>query len=88
MRHIQKKHSDYYEDYFYSIPSIVCSPEYYGLYPSKPNSIELVKKINDYILVGIKINSTNNLLVSSFYPVDKDKVAARIRKNRLKPYNP
>jgi hypothetical protein len=67
--HVKKRHpacTKYLED----IALIITSPDYIGVNPREPNSIELVKRFNDNIQIGIKLDTKNDYLyVSTLFRV-------------------
>ena len=69
------------------IPTIIQSPDYIGKNPREPNSIELVKKLSDNIMVCIKLDTQNGYLyVASVYNISQGKVNNRLNSGRLKRY--
>ncbi|NKQ22772.1 plasmid-related protein [Brevibacillus laterosporus] len=88
-KHVMKKHVGIFENYHQCLPAIIASPDYIGRNPSEPNSVELVKRISDTILLAIKLDPTGYLYVSSFYDLKNAeiKIHKRLNSGRLKPYN-
>jgi hypothetical protein len=87
-KHVMKRHPGIFEVYHQYIPDIIKSPDYVGQNPTEPDSVELVKKITDTILLAIKLDPTGYLYVSSFYDLKNAqvKIEKRLRTGRLKPY--
>lgn len=87
-KHVMKEHAGIFEAYHQYLPSIIASPDYIGQNPSVPNSVELVKRISDTILLAIKLDPTGYLFVSSFYDLKNAqvKIQKRLNSGRLKPY--
>ena len=82
--HIQKRHPSIVHQ-MYLIPKIIANPHYVGCDPTKPCSIELVKKLSEHFLVSITLDTRNGyLFVSSFYDISKSKVERRLNSGRLK----
>ncbi len=75
-----------YIDY---ISDIIENPDYIGVNPNeKGESLELVKRYKNNILIGLKVDSTqNNLYVSTMYEVQQTKLERRIFSNRLVPFS-
>lgn len=85
IKHIKNTHPDAFIKYFQDIPSIIENPDYVGVHPKEPNSIELVKVINEDVLVAIKLDPKGYLFVSSMYDLTPQKVPKRLLNGRLKP---
>ncbi|MGI6424422.1 MAG: hypothetical protein ACOX2A_04070 [Tepidanaerobacteraceae bacterium] len=93
IKHVLTKRPKDFDKYFYYIPEVICNPDYYGKYPNKKDCIELVKKIyvesnskGEFVLVGVKINTSKEILLSSFYSVNWVKVDSRRKRGRLIEY--
>jgi len=74
-----------YIDY---IPDIIANPDYVGINPNEAgDSIELVKRYEDNVLLGIKLNIDGTYLyVSTMYDVQESKVSRRLHSGRLKKF--
>ena len=73
--------------YLESIPDIIDCPDYIGINPHEPQSIELIKKYDSNILIGIKLDLNQNYLyVASLYEISDAKVSRRLHGGRLKPF--
>ncbi len=84
-KHILNRHPDCLK-YLDSISQIIEQPDYIGRNPHEPDSIELVKKFDSHILVGIKLDFSNHYLyVASLYKINDNKVNRRLHSGRLKP---
>ena len=85
-KHILNRHPDCLK-YLNSIPDIINCPDYIGTNPHEPASIELVKKYDSNILIGIKLDLNENYLyVASLYEISDTKVRRRLHGGRLKPF--
>lgn len=85
-KHIQHRHPDCIK-YLSSIPDIINHPDYVGTNPREPNSIELVKKYDSHVLIGIKLDLDEDYLyVASLYKINDTKVKRRLHSGRLKPF--
>lgn len=62
---------------------IISNPDYAGIHPSEPDSIELVKILNENVLVAIKLDPKGYLYLSSMYALTPSKVPKRIKNGRL-----
>lgn len=73
-----------YIDY---IPEIIVSPDYIGINPNEDgeDSIELIKRYKDNILVGIKLDREKEYLyVSTMYDIQESKISRRLFSGRIK----
>ena len=72
-----------YIDY---IPDILANPDYIGINPNETGrSIEFVKKYDDSVLLGIKLDTEGEYFyVSTMYDVQESKVMRRLHSGRLK----
>jgi hypothetical protein len=82
-RHIKEKHFMDYNMYFNKISYIINNPDFIGKNPHIPNSIEMVKKFNDIILLSIAINKNGFFYISSMYSIKEHQLNSRIKKGRL-----
>lgn len=86
---LKSKHSKClkYIDY---IPDIISCPDYIGVNPNENEgvSIELVKKYKENILVGVKLDTTNDYMyISTMYDVQESKIKRRLFSGRLKNFS-
>lgn len=82
-----KKHHPGFEKYIVDIPSIIAKPDYIGVNPKEPNSIELIKVLADNVQVAIKLDKNNNYLyVASLYDISNSKLQNRLNSGRIKKY--
>ena len=74
-----------YIDY---IPDIIAEPDYIGVNPNEAGeSIEIVKKYEDNVLVGIKLDTEGEYFyVSTMYDIQESKVSRRLHSGRLKEF--
>jgi hypothetical protein len=87
IKHIKGKHPEDFKKYFFRIPDIIKFPDYIGKNPRIPNSIELVKRFDDFLLISI-IKGTNGLLyLSSLYSIGIYTVNKRLLTGRLTKIN-
>ncbi len=89
IKHIQKHKKEFSEaiskDLLGTMKSILNNPDYVGCDPSqKGTSLELIKIIDDNILIALKFDINDNyIFVASLYPVTKAKIDNRIYSNRI-----
>lgn len=85
--HIQKRHPGHVK-YIERVPEIITSPDYIGCNPKEPDSIELVKVLDENILLAIKLDKKQDYLyVASLYDVNTSKIERRLSGGRLKAYD-
>lgn len=85
---VNRKHGNClkYIDY---ILDIICNPDYIGINPNEngEDSIELIKRYKDNILIGIKLDKSNNYLyVSTMHDVQESKIQRRLHSGRIKEF--
>jgi hypothetical protein len=78
-KYIEKHKYDFKtEDEFYKhialIPDIIENPDYVGKHPSK-NSIEYIKRIDEIMIVAVRIKDTGNLAFRSAYPLTEKQLS-------------
>lgn len=84
--HVQKHHPSCV-GYIQDVAKILAAPDYIGVNPREPDSIEVVKQLGDNILVAVKLDKTRGYLyVASLYDVTPAKIQARLASGRLKPF--
>ena len=85
-KHVKKRHPNCVR-YLKRIKEIIANPDYIGVHPREPNSVELVKVFDQNILVAIKLNAENSqYYVASLYEISEFKKLNRINSKRLVPY--
>ncbi len=75
-----------YIDY---IPDIIARPDYIGINPNElgADTIELIKRYKENVVVGIKLDIKNGYLyVSTMYDIQESKIARRLHGGRIKEY--
>ena len=82
-----KKHQKEKAAIMSDIPDVIRQPDYIGRNPKEPDSIELVKKLGDNVMVCVKLDSKNGYLyVASVYTISESKLNNRLHSGRLKKY--
>lgn len=85
-KHILKRHPARLED-INLIPAIIAEPDYIGKNPKEPQSIELVKCLDNNLMVCIKLDTKHSYLyVASLFEISEAKFANRIASGRLKKF--
>ncbi len=85
---IKSKHAKClkYIDY---IPDIIDKPDYIGINPNENGneSIELIKRYKDNIMIGIKLDKDNDYLyVSTMHDIQESKIQRRLHSGRIKEF--
>ncbi|MCX6382887.1 MAG: PBECR2 nuclease fold domain-containing protein [Actinobacteria bacterium] len=82
-RHIKNRHTQDYNNYFNKISDIIINPDFIGINPHISNSIEMIKILNDIVLLSIAININGFLYISSMYSIGQHQLNSRLKKGRL-----
>lgn len=83
-KHVQK-HQKEKASIISDIPTVIRQPDYIGRHPKEPNSIELVKRFNENVMVCVKLDSKNGYLyVASVFTISESKLNNRLNSGRLK----
>lgn len=70
-KHVQHfKSIEEFEKHMSHIPYIIKNPDYIGKHP-KDNSIQFIKRLDELMLVAIRIKDTGNLAFRSAYPLSE-----------------
>lgn len=75
--------------YIDCIPDIIESPDYIGINPNETDvtSIELIKRYDENVLVGIKLDEENGYLyVSTMYEIQEGKINRRLHSGRIREF--
>ena len=75
-----------YIDY---IPDIIDNPDYIGINPNESGSesIELIKRYRDNVMIGIKLDKDNDYLyVSTMHDIQEAKIQRRLHSGRIKEF--
>lgn len=82
---VKRKHFNClkYIDY---IPEIISHPDYIGINPNEQGkSIEIVKRYEDKVLIGVKLDEDSDYLyVSTMHDIQESKIARRLHSGRIK----
>lgn len=85
---IKRKHFSClkYIDY---IPDIIADPDYIGVNPNKQGeSVELIKKYTNNVMIGIKLDMDGQYLyVSTMHNIQESKISRRLYSGRFKPFS-
>ena len=87
--HMLKRHHERCLKYIDYIPDIICCPDYIGINPNETDtqSIELIKRYKDNVLIGIKLDKDNDYLyVSTVHDITESKIQRRLHSGRFKEY--
>lgn len=84
IKHIRGKRPGCFDKYLSKISSIISKPDYIGSNPKYPNSVEYIKKIEENVLVAIRLNNKKSILcVATMYPITDSKIKRMVIKNRI-----
>lgn len=84
--HVRKRHPDDV-GCLPDIPAIIAAPDYVGKHPTEENSIELVKRVKENLMVCVKLDSKDDYFyVASVFKISDGKLQNRINSGRLKRY--
>lgn len=84
IKHIQKRHPNQVQ-YLSNINDILNNPDYIGMNPNQPDSIELIKVYADNILIAIKLDSSNGYYyIASLYDITQSKINSGLKSGRFK----
>jgi hypothetical protein len=77
-KYIEKHKGDFKseQEFYYhisQIPEIIENPDYVAKHPTT-NSIEYIKRINELMLVAIRIRDKGNLALRSAYPLSEEQL--------------
>lgn len=81
IRHIKRRHRYAFKKYFTKLPMIIDAPDYRG--NKNGESIELIKKYKDYVLVALKYNEKEELFVSSMYIIEAYRIEKRLEQGKM-----
>lgn len=92
LQHIRKRHGKHLNKKVINNPieymkKIIDAPDYIGVYKSTDNviNIELIKKFNEYILVGIEIDNNKDFInVLTMYPITERKIYNKLYRGKIK----
>jgi len=87
-KHIKKRHKKCLP-YIPDIPDIISRPDYVGINPNEPDSVEYIKIYDENILVSVNLckdKEKDYLFVSSLYDISDAKLNNRINSGRFRKY--
>ncbi len=87
--HMLKRHHEKCLKYIDYIPDIIKEPDYIGINPNETEvqSIELIKRYKDNVLIGIKLDKDNDYLyVSTMHDISESKIQMRLFSGRFKEF--
>lgn len=72
--------------YIENIPDIIMNPDYVGVNPNESGtSVEFIKRYDDNVLLGIKLDSNENYFyVSTMFDIQETKIERRLYSGRIK----
>ncbi len=92
LNYIAKHKNDFEtEEQFYkhieAIPEIIQNPDYVGLHPNG-KSLEFIKRIDENMLVAVRLSDKKKLAFRTSYPIKQSKLNNYIAAGRVKCVNP
>ena len=85
-KHIEKRHPHCLH-YLNKTAEILKSPDYIGVNPKEPRSVELIKKYHNNVQVAVKLDKSGEYYyIASIYEVTPDKVRKHLKNGRLKKF--
>ncbi len=85
--HVQKRHPNEVGSVQH-VADVIRSPDYIGKHPKEQNSIELIKRMNDNVMVCVKLDSANGYFyVASVFHISDAKLNNRLNSGRIKRYS-
>jgi hypothetical protein len=76
-----KSEADFYK-HIRKIPEIIKNPDYVGKHPTK-GSIEYIKRLDELMIVAVRIKSIGNLAFRSAYPLTEKQLADYLKSGTL-----
>lgn len=75
--------------YIDNIPDIIADPDYIGINPRESvDSIELIKRYEENIIIGIKLDIDRDYYyVSTMYEIQDSKIKRRLHSGRIKTFS-
>jgi len=88
LTHLMKHNHPECIQYLDKIPEIIENPDYIGVNPNeKGKSVELIKRYENNILMGLKVDTkTNTLYISTLYSLQESKLQIRLNSGRIKKF--
>lgn len=85
---VKRKHFNCLK-YIDFIPEIIANPDYIGINPNESGaSIELIKKFENNVMIGIKLDSSGDYYyVSTMHDIQESKLRRRIHSGRIKEFD-
>ena len=81
--HVRKRHPSELSNVLL-VPQIIASPDYIGKNPKEGDSVELVKVLQDNVMVCVKLDrSEGHYYVASVYNISDSKLKNRVNSGRL-----
>ena len=81
-KHKYKSHNEYLK-HIELTPDIIANPDYVALHPTG-KSIEYIKRIDEVMLVAVRVKPHGNLWVKSVFPISEAKLSVYLKSGTLK----
>jgi hypothetical protein len=91
INYIQKHKDDFINQddldlYIKEIPQIIAEPDYIGIPPKEPKSIQFIKRYDTNILIAVRISNNGDLFFRSMYPITESQLSDYEYKNKAWKY--
>lgn len=88
-RHLERRNHQDVLPYYTKLADIITNPDYVGVNPrEKEQSLELVKKFDNNVLVALKLHKSGEFYyIPSMYCIQEYKLNSRISSGRLKRFD-
>lgn len=88
LKYIEKHKEDFddeetWKKHVEAVPYIISNPEYVGVHPNG-KSIEFIKKIDDHMLIAVRLTKKSALAFRTCYPISERKLQSFVSNGRLK----
>ncbi|MGL4363423.1 MAG: PBECR2 nuclease fold domain-containing protein [Cellulosilyticaceae bacterium] len=83
IKHIKKRHTYAFKNYFKKIVEIISQPDFIGRSTENKNRFEFIKKYKDNVLLAMKVNENKQIFISSMYIIEGNRIEHRINDGRL-----
>lgn len=89
LKHMKKRNHKNCLRYVNNIEDIISNPDYIGINPKESGrSLELIKRYENNVMVGIKLDVKNNYYyISTMFEIQESKIERRLHSGRIKKFS-
>ena len=89
LKHMKKRNHKNCLRYVNNIEDIISNPDYIGINPKESGrSLELIKRYENNVMVGIKLDVKNNYYyISTMFEIQESKIERRLHSGRIKEFS-